>query len=132
MFLAAILARTRRSGINECVLGDVLDEAKKLGLMAADNPSVQEMLLTNTISAPHQQSGSSATPMKKGGSISAGEKVPRVLAMGVAAVALAEAGVIGLEGRRGERVGKVRLNVGEEEVKLALRDDGEVKGLGFG
>ncbi|KAI4277283.1 MAG: hypothetical protein L6R38_005471 [Xanthoria sp. 2 TBL-2021] len=132
MFLAAILARTRRSGISECVLGDVLDEAKKLGLMAADNPGIQKMLLTNTISAQYQQSGSSASPMKKGSSTSAGGKVPRVLAMGVAAVALAEAGVIGLEGRRGERVGKVRLNVGEEEVKLALRDDGEVKGLGFG
>ena len=132
MFLAAILARTRRSGISECVLGDVLDEARKLGLMAADNPSIQEMLLTNTLPGLHQQSGSTAGPTKKGGTMSAGEKVPRVLAMGVAAVALAEAGVIGLEGRRGERVGKVRLNVGEEEVKLALRDDGEVKGLGFG
>ncbi|KAL8672905.1 MAG: hypothetical protein Q9168_002659 [Polycauliona sp. 1 TL-2023] len=131
VFLAAILARTRRSGISESVLGDVLDEAKKLGLMAADNPSIQEMLLTNILSGPHQQLGTSATPMKKGGSTAAGEKTPRVLAMGVAAVALAEAGVIGLEGRRGERVGKVRLNVGEEEVKLALRDDEEVKGLGF-
>ncbi|KAL8910858.1 MAG: hypothetical protein Q9171_003896 [Xanthocarpia ochracea] len=132
VFLAAILARTRRSGISECVLGDVLDEAKKLGLMAAENPIIQEMLLSNTPSGQHQQIGSSASPAKKGGSRPAGEKAPRVLAMGVAAVALAEAGVIGLEGRRGERVGKVRLNVGEEEVKLALRDDGEVKGLGFG
>ncbi|KAL8882284.1 MAG: hypothetical protein Q9198_000697, partial [Flavoplaca austrocitrina] len=104
----------------------------KLGLMAADNPSIQEMLLTNTLPGLHQQPGSTAGPTRKGGTMSAGEKVPRVLAMGVAAVALAEAGVIGLEGRRGERVGKVRLNVGEEEVKLALRDDGEVKGLGFG
>ncbi|CAL8583796.1 Origin recognition complex, subunit 1 [Xanthoria parietina] len=130
LFLAAILARTRRSGVSECVLGDVLDEAKKLGLMAADTPIIQEMLLTNRLS--HLQPGSSASPMKKGGSTSANEKVPRVLAMGVAAVALAEAGVIGLEGRRGERVGKVRLNIGEEEIKLALRDDGDVKGLGFG
>ncbi|KAL8736256.1 MAG: hypothetical protein Q9166_000411 [cf. Caloplaca sp. 2 TL-2023] len=131
LFLAAILARTRRSGVSECVLGDVLDEAKRLGLMAADNPTVQEMLLTNGLFRQYQQSGSSTSPIKKGANTTANEKMPRVLAMGVAAVALAEAGVIGLEGKRGERVGKVRLNVGEEEIKLALRDDGEVKGLGF-
>ncbi|KAL8799783.1 MAG: hypothetical protein Q9182_005649 [Xanthomendoza sp. 2 TL-2023] len=133
LFLAAMLARTRRSGVNECVLGDVLDEAKKLGLMAADNPSVQETLLSNALSSGQRQHPVSFTsPVKKGTSTIASEKVPRVLAMGVAATALAEAGVIGLEGRRGERVGKIRLNVGEEEVKLALRDDGAVKGLGFG
>ncbi|KAL8771171.1 MAG: hypothetical protein Q9209_003342 [Squamulea sp. 1 TL-2023] len=132
LFLAAILARTRRSGISECVLGDVLDEAKKLGLMAVDNPNIQAMLLTNTPFGQHQRLGSSGSRMKNGVSTTGGDKVPRVLAMGVAAVGLAEAGVIGLESRRGERVGKVRLNVGEEEVKLALRDDSEVKGLGFG
>jgi len=43
-----------------------------------------------------------------------------------------EAGVVGLESRRGERVGRVRLAVGEEEVRLALREDVEVKGLGLG
>lgn len=133
LFLAAILARTRRSGVSECVLGDVLDEAKKMGLMAAENPSIREMLMTNTLFGQGQQSGSFASPTKKGNStVAAGEKLPRVLGMEVAAAALAEAGVIGLESRRGERVGKLRLNVGEEEVKLALRDDGEVKGLGFG
>ncbi|KAL8676870.1 MAG: hypothetical protein Q9186_006657 [Xanthomendoza sp. 1 TL-2023] len=132
LFLAAMLARTRRSGVNECVLGDVLDEAKKLGLVAADNPHVQETLLTSAPIGQRQQPVSSTSPVKKGASTTASEKVPRVLAMGVAAAALSEAGVIGLEGRRGERVGKVRLNVGEEEVKLALRDDSEVKGLGFG
>lgn len=133
LFLAAILARTRRSGVSECVLGDVVDAAKKMGLMAAENPSIQEMLLTNALFGQYQQPGSFASPTKKGlSTATTGEKVPRALGMGVAAAALAEAGVITLEGRRGERVGKVRLNVGEEEVKLALREDGEVKGLGFG
>ncbi len=77
--------------------------------------------------------GAFAGQTKKGATTVAGaEKVPRVLGMGMAAAALAEAGIIGLEGRGGERVGKVRLNVGEEEIKLAFRDDNEVKGLGFG
>ncbi|KAL8975081.1 MAG: hypothetical protein Q9197_000688 [Variospora fuerteventurae] len=133
LFLAAVLARTRRSGVSECVLGDVVDEAKKLGLMAAEDPRIQETLLTNRLFGGYQQPGSSSGPTKKGSSTAtAGEKPPRVLGMAVAATALAEAGVIGLEGRRGERIGKVRLNVADEEIKLALRDDTEVKGLGFG
>lgn len=118
LFLAAILARTRRSGVSECVLGDVVEEAKRLGLMAADNPHINNVLLNE--SAPSQG-------MK---SVNGG-KAARVLGMGLAAVELNEAGVIVVEARRGEKVGKVRMCIGEEEVKLALRDDGEVKGLGF-
>lgn len=132
LFLAAILAKTRRSSISECVLGDVVDEAKRLGIMAADDPTIHEVLMTNTLYGHCQQPAPFRSPMKKNNSTTAAaEKVPRVLGMGVAAASLAEAGVIGLEGRRDERVGKVRLNVGEEEIKLALRDDCEVKGLGF-
>ena len=119
LFLAAILARTRRSGVSECVLGDVVEEAKRLGLMAADNPHIGSVLLSD----------SGLTQGTKGVD---GKKAARVLGMGLAAVELGEAGVIAVEASRGERVGKVRICVGEEEVRLALRDDGEVKGLGFG
>jgi len=129
VFLAALLARTRRSGVNECVLSDVVEEAKRLGMMAADNPNVHDFLMTNPgVSAPGQVT--TGVMSKKGNKAST---APRVLAMGFAAAELAEVGVIGLEGgRRGERVGKIRLGVGDEEIKLALRDDGEVRGLGFG
>ena len=117
LFLAALLARTRRSGVNECILSDVVEEAKRLGVMSADNAHVNDFLLTDGVSS------------KSSKALAA----PRVKAMGFAATELAEAGVIGLEGgRRGERVGKIRLGVGDEEVKLALRDDVEVRGLGFG
>ncbi len=129
LFLAALLARTRRSGVNECVLGDVVEEGKRLGLMAADNPNVHDFLLTDSAASAGQEDGMSLI-LKKGAKVGA---VPRVLGMGFAAAELAEAGVIGLEsGRRGERIGKVRLGVGDEEVKLALKDDVEVRGLGFG
>ena len=122
LFLAALLARTRRSGTNECVLGDVIEEAKRLGLMAADDPQIHKYLLNE-----------SEANDKLNGKIRQSQTAPRVLAMGFAAVELAEAGVIGLEGgRRGERVGKVRLAIGDEEIKLALKDDREVRGLGFG
>ena len=129
VFLAALLARTRRSGLNECVLGDVVEEAKRLGLMAADNPSVHDFLLTDSAASTGQEDGL-GLGLRKGAKAGA---VPRVLGMGLAAAELAEAGVIGLEGgRRGNRIGKVRLGVGDEEVKLALKDDVEVRGLGFG
>lgn len=129
LFLAALLARTRRSGVNECVLGDVVEEAKRLGLMAADNPNVHAFLLADSTTGAGQEDGLALGPRKgaKAGT------VPRVLSMGLAAAELVEAGVIGLEsGRRGDRIGKVRLGVGDEEVKLALKDDVEVRGLGFG
>ncbi|KAL8703373.1 MAG: hypothetical protein Q9201_003429 [Fulgogasparrea decipioides] len=133
LFLAAILANTRRTGVSECVLGDVVDGAKKLALMATDNIQIQETLLKDALFGQYQQPGSTTSPIKKvAGIAAAGGQAPRVFGMGVAAATLAEAGLIGLEGKRGERIGKVRLNVGEEEIKLALRDDNEVKGLGFG
>lgn len=55
----------------------------------------------------------------------------RVEGMGHAAMELAEAGIVGVEGRRGERGGRVRLIVWEEDIRGALRDDGEGRELGF-
>lgn len=41
-------------------------------------------------------------------------------------------GIVSMEARRmGERAGKVRLRVGEEEVKGALTGDGECRGMGI-
>ena len=121
LFLAAFLARIRRSGLGESVLGDVIEEAKRLSHMA-DNPSMRELLLMNESIANKGRS-----PIKKGPA----SAVPRVLALGIAAMELMEAGIIGLEPRKGERTGRIRLNVGEDEIKLALKDDSEVRGLGF-
>lgn len=132
VFLAAILARTRRSGVSECAIADVVEEAKRLGLTAADNPSVQEMLLTDVGLSTQELSSAKCTPSRKtrAGAVT----LPRMLGMGSAATELAEAGTVCLEGgsgRRGDRFGKVRLSVGEEEIRVALRNDREVKGLGF-
>ena len=51
--------------------------------------------------------------------------------MGLAAQELAEAGIVGVEGRHGDRVGRVRLGVGEEDIRGALREDEECAGLGL-
>ncbi|KAL9126174.1 MAG: hypothetical protein Q9217_004736 [Psora testacea] len=126
LFLAALLARTRRTGVNECVLADVVEEAKRLAATSADNPMVHESLL--------RAGGDQVMRDKFDGTLRMSKNAPRVTGMGFAAAELAEAGVISLEGgrNRGERIGRVRLGVGDEEVGAALRGDGEVRGLGFG
>lgn len=139
LFLAALLARIRRTGIGEALLGDVVDEVKRLGLMSQLQP-VQEYLLAyknddrldGSIGGHTQPS----TPSKLKDTPSVGLKASQVkaargLGLALAATELAEAGIIGVETRHGERVGRVRLGVGEDEVRLALGDDSAVKGLGF-
>ena len=129
LFLGALLARARRTGVNECALADVLEEAKRMGVMAAENPRINDYLLTahSTYSSHHDEVDGRIKKSANDG------RVPRTLGMGFAAAELADAGVIGLEyARKGDRVGKVRLGVGDEDVKLALRDDVETRGLGFG
>lgn len=131
VFLAALLARIRRTGIGESVLGDVLDEAKRMSVMS-DLRALEEVLLApdNVLNAKRV----TATPGKRGRHVAnkEAERAARIRGMGFAAQELAEAGIVGLEARRGERMGRVRLGVGEEDVRAALRDDEECRGLGFG
>lgn len=132
VFLAATLARTRRSGVSECLMADVIEEAKRLGLMAIDHRTIRETLLTDSVCTIQQPSNVTSTPTKKS-KVSA-TTVPRMLGMGCAATELAEAGIISVEGGSGrgrDRVGHVKLSIGEDEIRLALRDDSEVRGLGF-
>ena len=117
LFLAALLARSRRSGVADAALGDVLLEAKRIADVNAENSCVRDFLLL-----------SSGVGKDRGKE----KVVPRVLAMGAAAMELVDAGIVAVEARaRGERAGKVRLRVGEEEVKSALMGDVEVSGMGF-
>ncbi len=125
LFLAALLARTRRTGVADSTLGDILTEAKRIADVA-DNPHIHDFLLLDHRHQLSQADGKAAS--------GAGIKVaaPRVLAMGAAAMELLASGVVAMEARgRGERAGKIRLRVGEEEVRGALMGDPEVKGLGF-
>jgi origin recognition complex subunit 1 len=139
LFLAALLARIRRTGIGEAVLGDVVDEVKRLGLMSQLQP-VQEYLLASknddrtdgSIGAHTQPSAPFTLHDASSVGLKTSEvKAARGLGLSLAATELAEAGIIGVEARHGERIGRIRLNVGEDEVRLALGDDGTVKGLGF-
>jgi origin recognition complex subunit 1 len=140
IFLAALLARIRRTGIGEAVLGDVVDEAKQLGLMSQLQPIYEYLLAPEKDDRAEGSNGSSTQltrPSKYQDTSSIASKASeakaaRALGLALAAAELAEAGIIGVEGRHGERVGRVRLGVGEDEVRLALGDDDSVQGLGFG
>ncbi|KAL1966463.1 hypothetical protein VTN77DRAFT_4385 [Rasamsonia byssochlamydoides] len=123
LFLAALLARVRRTGISESTMGDVLDEAKRIADAAVAVAGV---------------AGASIKEFLLGGNPGA-----RVKAMGFAAMELMNAGVVALEtgmGSKGmlgatmgrDRSGKVRLRVAAEDVRAAFRDDLEAKGLGLG
>ena len=115
LFLAAVLARSRRTGVAECTLGEITVESKSI-TNVAENSAIHDFLLVDNVSGKSGAAGS----------------MPRILALGGAAMELVEAGVIAMEARgKGERAGKVRLRVGEEEVKSALIHDTEVKGLGL-
>ncbi|GAB7338763.1 hypothetical protein MBLNU457_5472t1 [Dothideomycetes sp. NU457] len=137
VFLAALLALIRRTGISEAVLGEVVDEARRMGLLSQLKP-VGEYLLA--VDGAAEKGGSKAWVESKvalhgkKGRVAV-KKVPdksaRLKGLGCAAVELAEAGIVGLESRRGERVGRIRLGVGEEDVRGALREDEEGRMLGF-
>ena len=118
VLLAALLAKMRRTGIAESVLGEVLDEAKRMAKMDTGG-EVTEYLLRK------ESQGKGMHHLAKP------VKAPRVLGMGTSAIDLMEAGIIGLEVRRADRMGKVRLSIGEEDVKQAFKDDPEIKTLGF-
>jgi origin recognition complex subunit 1 len=140
VFLAALLARIRRSGIGEAVLGDVIDEVKRLGLMSQLRPVHEYMLAPEKDDRTDGTNGAvtqASTPSKHRDTANMGSKqsdlkAARALGLAHAATELAEAGIIGVEARHGERVGRVRLGVGEDEVRLALGDDESVHGLGLG
>ncbi|KAL4939988.1 hypothetical protein BDV06DRAFT_27966 [Aspergillus oleicola] len=123
LFLAALLARVRRTGITESTFGDVIDEAKRIAdaavaVAGAAGAGIRDFLLPS------------------------GGAGARVQALGFAAMELMNSGVLALEtssGRgglsipsRGDRSGKVRLRVAAEDVRAAFRDDLEAKGLGLG
>ncbi|KAL4766206.1 origin recognition complex subunit 1 [Aspergillus foveolatus] len=125
LFLAALLARVRRTGITESTFGDVIDEAKRIAdaavaVAGAAGAGIKEFLL-------------------------AGGTGPCVQALGFAAMELMNSGILALEATsgsrgfgsaaiptRGDRSGKVRLRVAAEDVRAAFRDDVEAKGLGLG
>lgn len=123
LFLAALLARVKRTGISESTFGDILDEGRRIAdaavaVASSAGVGIREYLLGG--------SGHGA----------------RVKAMGFAAMELMNSGVLALENNtgmkgsiipnRGDRSSKVRLRIAPEDIRVAFREDVEAKGLGLG
>ncbi|KAI1115182.1 ATPase [Nemania sp. NC0429] len=118
--LASLVVRNERTGLSDSTYGDVLEEAKRA--LVLDAASKRVRLLTRPDADHARRGGDTGTN---------GSKTARTAGVQAAAVGLAGAGIIILEGQRAERPSKMRLAVGDEEVKLALRDDPEIKALGI-
>ncbi|KAI0204700.1 ATPase [Astrocystis sublimbata] len=120
--LASLLVRNERTGLPDSTYGDVLEETKRALMLDAASRRVG-LLTRGGESDDGRWNGADGR--------SKGAKIARTAGVQAAAVGLAGAGIIILEGHRVERPSKMRLAVGDEEVKLALRDDPEIKALGI-
>ncbi|KAK6213002.1 origin recognition complex subunit 1 (ATPase) [Colletotrichum tabaci] len=119
LLLSSLLVKIQRNGTIETTFGDVMDELHRI--MKLDTGAMDSVI-------------SALTTKPLGGDASQGKESMRVaeaLALRQAAIELVSAGIIVLEAHKAERPSKMRLAVGDEEIKMAFRDDGEVKALGL-
>lgn len=123
LLLATLLARTQRTGLVESTYGDVLEEMQRALKLAAGSRQLE--LLERRARPAGNTVGGSAWESKARHDV----KGVRLAGLGAAAVDLTGAGIINLEAHRAERSSKMRLAVGDEEVRLAFRDDPEIKGM---
>ena len=129
LLLAAFLVRMERTGVAEGTYGDLLEEMQRSLKMGGES---RPLKLLDTHQRPSRED-KETTKLGRG----AARKLkpePRSLrpsAMSLAAAALRAAGIIKLEGRKAHRPSKIRLNVGDGEVRLAFKDDPEIKEVGF-
>lgn len=116
LLMAALLLRVRRTGLAETTFGETLDELQRANLRVAQsaaNPGLTHLLPS---------------------SAKAGQGIDRSRPgyVHTAAIELMSAGLVNLEAQRAERSSKLRLAIADDEVKMALRDDAELRMLGIG
>ncbi|PHH71031.1 hypothetical protein CDD82_6776 [Ophiocordyceps australis] len=114
LFMAALVLRIRRSGLMETTFGETLDELRRAVAHASpSNPAMAQLIKGSTTEST---SVASRLAMRPG-------------YLDTAALDLVAAGLINLEAHRAQRCSKLRLAISDDEVRMALRDDGEVKDL---
>ncbi|PHH91748.1 hypothetical protein CDD83_10452 [Cordyceps sp. RAO-2017] len=117
LFMAALLLRIRRTGLAETTFGETLDELQRATAHSAPKtPGIALML----------GDGSKRT------SAAGHRPFSRPSHVHTAAMDLVAAGLVNLEAQRAERSSKLRLAIADDEVKMALRDDEELKAMGIG
>jgi origin recognition complex subunit 1 len=138
MFLSALISRTQRTGLAESTYGDVLEEMQRMLKLASGHSRPLDLMLDrhqHRSAAEGTASGGGnglMTPTKAAKQVGSQRLLHvRPAGIGASAVELMGAGIVYLEGQRAERPSKIRLAVGDEEVRLAFRDDPEIKVLGM-
>ena len=131
LLLTALLTRTQRTGLAESTFGDVLEEMQRTLKMAAGESRPLTLLDrkaagTTGVAAGAADSGLMVSSARAKNS----SQLVRPAGLSAAAVDLTGAGIINLEAQKAERPSKMRLAVGDEEVRLAFQDDPEIKALG--
>ncbi|KAI0882677.1 P-loop containing nucleoside triphosphate hydrolase protein [Annulohypoxylon maeteangense] len=120
LVLASLLVRNERTGLPDSTYGDIMEEMNRALIIDAGSRRVS--LLKRTA----KRSSRADVTTRRGESM-----LVRPAGISTAAVDLTGAGIIILEGQRAERPSKIRLAVGDEEIKLAFRDDPEIRALGI-
>ncbi|KAH7030798.1 P-loop containing nucleoside triphosphate hydrolase protein [Microdochium trichocladiopsis] len=128
LVLAALLVRNERSGLPDSTFGDVIEEMNRALVIDAGSRRVG---LLKSRKLGHSTSNATSSTSTIAAVRKQDFKSVRLAGIGSAAVDLTGAGIIFLEAQRAERPSKIRLAVGDEEVKLAFRDDPEIKALGI-
>ncbi|XDG10490.1 hypothetical protein ABKA04_010105 [Annulohypoxylon sp. FPYF3050] len=120
LVLTALLVRNERTGLPDSTYGDVMEEMNRALIIDAGSRRVN--LLKRTAEGDSRVD----VTARRGES-----RLVRPAGISNAAVDLTGAGIVILEGQRAERPSKIRLAVGDEEIKLAFRDDPEIRALGI-
>ena len=116
LLMAALLMRIRRTGLAETTFGETLDELQRAVLQTpSPGPGIAQ-ILDSGLRGPQTQGI---------------RHMGRPQFIHTAAMDLVAAGLINLEAQRTERSSKLRLAISDDEVKMALRDDGELKAVGI-
>ncbi|GAO14730.1 hypothetical protein UVI_02028560 [Ustilaginoidea virens] len=117
LLVAALLLRIRRTGLVETTFGETLNELQRATAHAAPPlPGMAQILHSGLQGTP------GATQRHAG----------RPSAVHTAAMDLVAAGLVNLEAHRAERSSKMRLAIADDEVKMALWDDGDLRAMGIG
>ncbi|KAL0936660.1 origin recognition complex subunit 1 (ATPase) [Colletotrichum truncatum] len=124
LLLSSMLVRIQRNGTVETTFGDVMDELHRI--IKLDTCALDSGVITALVGG--SMSGLMAGDLSQ---VSGSARVAEAMGLPRVAVELVGAGIIVLEAQRAERPSKMRLAVGEEEIRMAFRDDSEVRALGL-
>ncbi|KAI1214016.1 P-loop containing nucleoside triphosphate hydrolase protein [Annulohypoxylon truncatum] len=120
LVLTSLLVRNERTGLPDSTYGDVMEEMNRALVIDAGSRRV------NLLKRTAERDSRMDVTTRRGEA-----RLVRPAGISAAAVDLTGAGIIILEGQRAERPSKIRLAVGDEEIKLAFRDDPEIRALGI-